>query len=160
MNIIIIALFVSLAKSICYEHKTLMINGTNIVPDETPIGWIKFQPYNLSHGIVDDNYKCSNIEYYFKNITCEFYNKIYFAHDNTPDLPWSWWPCKNECSITIDCNTTMFYFAPDLHSNEKFDYEIIINQEKLKPDCAISIIIVFFCCCVVCNGNFNNNLSN
>lgn len=143
VNIIIIALLVSLAKSICYEHKTLMINGSDIIPERNTFGWIKFQPYNLSNKIIDKEYECATVEYYFKNVTCEFYDHhdtIYFVHKSTNNSRWEWLHCRKECNITVDCNTTMSYLILD--PSQRFEYEIIINQEKIEKDCILNIIVI------------------
>ena len=144
MNLIIIALLVSLAKSICYEHKSLVVSGSNIVPEGTPFAWLEFQPYNFSDPL-NEGYQCLTMEYHFRNVTSERYNNtIYFQFYGTNGLGRIWLDCENECSMTLGCGWAKFCIYAYEYYNETFEYEVIINQRKIEPDCVISIIIGIF----------------
>lgn len=135
MNFVILTLFFYSINSICYDYDYITINGTNIIPEGKTFGWLIFEPYNIS-------YNCSTIVYQFKNITNKYYDNViffqFYGKHNLNDIKLF---CENECNLTIDCKQFPFsaYYIDD--STEKFDYNIIITEEKINFQCTMQIII-------------------
>ena len=164
MNFVITSLLICLAKSICYDNEATTINGSNIIPEGMPIGWLTLEPFNLTYNL-DDGYDCTIIEYRITNITLSakrqvmpgasipsitnkaynYANTIYFQlydinNENATRLF-----CEKSCNFTIDCEklnqnrpiASYFVDNPDEH----FDYDIMIIRDKFDTSCVRDVFI-------------------